>query len=751
MLKKITISIILIELFYTLIFANSIPYVHNSMIFDLNSSPSALFFNRGLSNYMEINFDDTNITGFEIDQAFSKFFGFTYAYEKNIPNTLGYFKWGSPVFYYKNSFLGASFNLHADKNYNYLPWISISFTKVFPNFIFNFTYKNIGNLNNPVEKEAINGQLAYINKGLQLQAFFEREFLINKNSYGLFFDLRLKSGLNAFASYDIENDFFSMGMRISLSNTSILANYEKNTKNNYTIGLMNSTKKRTNLFHSLKKLSISISGDYNFFTSNTIFKKRSLYKLIKELNNIYDSKKTKLLSITVKENNLTFADIYQLKVILEKIRDSGTKVVIYLDQGIIPFKDYYLAVCGDLIFTHPQSSIFMGGIHSTTLYYGNFLKLLKIQTQFVRPDACIYKSAIEPFTSKKPSNVAISDKRNYMKNIFSQIENAIIINRKLEKQSLDVIINNFPIILSQEATKFKLIDGTLYEDEFKDKYLKKTRKPQYISEYTYSNKTIAIVPMEGIILPKEMASPFMGKVITPEKYKKIFEILKKKKNIKAVIIYLNSPGGDSFSSEKIYHYLLDLKDSGKKIYVYMEDVGASGGYYISAAADKIFVNPFTVTGSIGIFAGKFYTERLYNFMRIYKDTQKMGEKADFFSPYSKWSEEDIQIMKTHLDKLYDIFKERVAKGRNLNIGMVDKLAMGKIYSGTSSLKNKLCDRVITFNEALINVFNDTGQKFDYNKIATFNGKWGFLSIMRSFMTSPKILTNSNIWTLYLGD
>ncbi len=751
MLKKATILIILINLLLSVLLAENIPFNSNKMILDLNKTPSALFFNRGFSNYISLSTNNDQLVSFEIDQALSKFYGFTYVYNKDIPNSLGYLKWESPLFYYKNLFIGFSFNMHIDKNYKYLPWLTFSFVKVIPNFVFNMTYENIGDLKNPVEGENFETQLTYFNKNFQLQGFFKRVFALNKSSYGIFADISVVNGMNIFSSYDIKNNYFNFGINFDLSNFSFITNYEKGLDSNYTAGLLTTTHKQNNLFYSYKKLSIHIAGDYDFFSSNIVLKKHSLFKLIKELNIIYKSKRTKLLAVTIKENDLSYADIYQIKVLLEKIRDSGTKVVIYLDQGIIPFKDYYLATGGDIIITHPQSSIFMGGIHSTTLYYGSFLKLLRIHPQFVRPDDCIYKSAIEPYTSKKPSEPAKQDKVEYMKDIFTIIKNSILRNRRLEKQSLDTIINNFPILLSSKAKKFNLIDDTLYEDEFKEKFERKSKKVQYLSHTIYQLKSVAIVPMNGIILPKGMATPLMGKIISPQRYKKVFNDLSKRKNIKAVIIYLNSPGGDSFSSEKLYHYISKMKERGKKVYVYMEDLGASGGYYLSAAADKIFTNPFTITGSIGIFAGKFYIEKAYNFMRIYENTEKMGDKADFFSPYTKWNDEDIKIMKMHLEKLYNIFKKRVSDGRHLDMNMVGQLAKGKIYSGYSALDNKLCDRVISFNEALKDVFNDIGEKFDYERIDIYSGQCGFLNMIRSFMKTPKVLAGSNIWTLYLGD
>jgi len=256
--------------------------------------------------------------------------------------------------------------------------------------------------------------------------------------------------------------------------------------------------------------------------------------------------------------------------------------------------------------------------------------------------------------------------------------------------------------------------------------------------------------MKGTILQGGIFSPFLGDTITNKKYKNIFKYIERNKTIKAVIIYVDSPGGSAFESEKIYHSLKRLEAKGKKIYVYMDNVAASGGYYISVAAKRIYATPYTITGSIGIFFAKYYVGRFFKLLKINNDTVKIGDRSDFLNPFYRWGKEDYEIMKNHLDILYKRFKMKVANGRALKYNTVGNYARGKVYTGDQALEINLIDCILPFQDMVKEVCSENNIKYDESRIKICDFKWNIITGLIYFTKMPNI-SNYNLWMLYLGD
>lgn len=221
--------------------------------------------------------------------------------------------------------------------------------------------------------------------------------------------------------------------------------------------------------------------------------------------------------------------------------------------------------------------------------------------------------------------------------------------------------------------------------------------------YGEGREKIALVYINGIILEETPNfSPFspMNTFTNPRNFKNLLRDIEKDPDVKALVIRVNSPGGSAVASEEIYQAILDFKSTGRVVVVSMGDVVASGGYYVSAAADKIVASPATLTGSIGVIAEIINIKGLYEKLGLKSEVYKSGEYKDILSPARERTEEEKAMLKEILDTTYELFLNRVSIGRDLNSIDVRKLAEGKIYSGKKAKELGLVDQLGGLEEAV---------------------------------------------------
>ena len=396
---------------------------------------------------------------------------------------------------------------------------------------------------------------------------------------------------------------------------------------------------------------------------------------------------------------------------------------IYAYGDVFTQKGYFLASVADSIFLNPVGALEFKGLASEVLYYKDFQDKYGFKMEVVRHGK--YKSAVEPFLENEMSAENKFQIHTLLNDIWSTLREEISISRDLLPETLDGIVSSNKIAISEDAVSSKLIDGLAYEDVFDEKI--KTRLGLDIDEklkkvsinsvnstkesYDASIKDrIAVVFAKGPILYGEGSESIIAQGIFVE----TLEELSKDDWIKAVVLRVDSPGGSALTSELIWRTIEKLKKS-KPVIVSMGNVAASGGYYIAAGADHIFADPLSITGSIGVFATLPNVKGFLDDIGIQAQSVETHPNALGYSPFQTLNKSYEQQMISGIENIYDIFKERVIKGRELSPEAVENLAQGRVWSGKQALKLGLIDDLGDLQDAITLAANDLDIE-DYNVI-----------------------------------
>ena len=428
----------------------------------------------------------------------------------------------------------------------------------------------------------------------------------------------------------------------------------------------------------------------------------ALNKIINAIENAKTD--TNIKGISIKTNAVN-AGVSQTQAIRNKIEDfkkSGKFVYAYND--VYSQKNYYLSSVADSIFLNPVGAIDFKGLATEILYYKDFEDKYGIQMEVIRHGK--YKSAVEPYLTNKMSEANREQTTSFLKSIWSEITNDISKSRNLSSEQVNLIADNSlgrnPIL----AKSNNLIDGIIYEDEYKEKIaLNSDKKTNTISLQDYINSgkgkisstakdKIAVIYAQGEIMYAKGNENIIGQGITNKAIRKARE----DKNIKAIVLRVNSPGGSALASELIWREL-ELTKKVKPLVVSMGDVAASGGYYIACNANKIIAEPTTITGSIGVFGA------IPNFNKLAKNIginaeQVATNSSPNYSPFEPMDKKFYDVTKEGVEQTYTTFVNRVATGRNMTFEQVNEIAQGRVWTGKEALINGLVDKLGSLNDAV---------------------------------------------------
>lgn len=391
------------------------------------------------------------------------------------------------------------------------------------------------------------------------------------------------------------------------------------------------------------------------------------------------------------------ASIKEIRDELLAFKESGKFIVSYSEyysEG-----GYYLSSAADEIYLNPQGMLEMNGLAAEGIFLKGFFEKIGVKPQVFRVGD--FKSAVEPFILDKMSDESRLQTQSYLDEMNRVIIESIAQTRGIDLDQVAEISNKMLIKTPKDALTYKFIDGLWYDDQvmgqLRDKLgLEEDAKINTInitnlnqvtpSKNRLSRNRIAVLIAEGNIVggSDEMS-------ISSDLFLRDIRKLKKDKDIKAVILRINSPGGSALASEVMWRELSELSKE-KPLIASMSDVAASGGYYIAAAADTIFAQPNTLTGSIGIFGLWFNAKELLNEkLGITTDVVKTGEFSDFPSAFRQMRSDEEAIYQTIVEEGYDTFLSRVAEGRNMSREEVMQVASGRVWSGHQALDNGLVD------------------------------------------------------------
>lgn len=416
------------------------------------------------------------------------------------------------------------------------------------------------------------------------------------------------------------------------------------------------------------------------------------------------------------------AGLKELRDALAKFKESGKFIIsygeMYTEGG------YYLSSVADEIYLNPSGMMEFNGFSSEIIFLKGAFKKLEIEPVVFRVGE--FKSAVEPFLLEKMSDENRLQTETFLNDLNQVALEQISESRSIPLDRLKEINNQMLVRKVQDAKDLQLIDGAWYEDQvismMKEKLgleeddsiptINVTRMNSATkSKNRLSKNRIAVIIAEGDIMGGETEG-----TIGSDQFKEEIKKARKNKDIKAIVLRINSPGGSALASEVMWRELEEASKE-KPVIASMGEVAASGGYYLAAAADTIVAQPNTITGSIGIFALWFNAQGLLNNkLGITTDVAKTGELSDFLSPTRKLSDLEKSIFQNQVEEGYDIFLNRVALGRNMSVEEVKAVASGRVWSGVQAKEKGLVDILGGLEDAIKIAAEKAGIADDYRVV-----------------------------------
>ena len=399
------------------------------------------------------------------------------------------------------------------------------------------------------------------------------------------------------------------------------------------------------------------------------------------------------------------ASIEEIRNALVKFRQTGKFVVAYGDN--YSQADYYISSVADKVILNPRGMVDWHGMASQTIYLKDLLDQLGIEMEVFKVGT--YKSAVEPYTSTKMSDENREQITAYITSIWNNMVDGVSLSRNISAEQLNEYADRYIAFEGAEASlEAGLVDTLLYMDGTKA-YLKQLmevdeddrlailsidemKNLQKNVPLDKSGNIIAIYYAEGQIVDAPSEGNFSGTPeIVGEKVAMDLSKLRDDETVKAVILRVNSPGGSAFASEQIWNEVVRLKEK-KPVIVSMGGYAASGGYYISCAADTIIAQPNTITGSIGIFGMFPNPHKLINDkLKLNIETVKTNRLADFGSMSRPFNTEERAVMQRYINEGYDLFVKRCADGRGMSTKDIEAVAQGRVWTGEMAMERGLVD------------------------------------------------------------
>ncbi|MGL4227057.1 MAG: signal peptide peptidase SppA [Tannerellaceae bacterium] len=440
------------------------------------------------------------------------------------------------------------------------------------------------------------------------------------------------------------------------------------------------------------------------------------------------------------------ASVESLRRALADFKESNKFIIAYGDT--YTRNAFYLASMADKVYMNPQGSLQLEGIASSNMFYTGLLNKLGVQMQVFKVGT--YKGAVEPFVLEKLSEANREQILSYSTNIWDYVIEGIASDREINPQIIVDYANTGSFMGPQNiAVEAGLVDELLYRPEVEDMIkmmagqtdntLKtiSVAKAKLIkqSEKTYPDK-IAILYAEGEIVEKTSENPLDNTSAITTDYVNELIKLKNDESIKAVVFRVNSPGGSAYVSEQIWRQVEELKKV-KPIVVSMGDMAASGGYYISCAANKIIAEHNTLTGSIGIFGMFPDVQGLLDKVGITTDVVKTNTFSDFGDMSRPMNEAEKVILQSYINRGYDLFTTRVAEGRGKTMDEVNQIAQGRVWTGSQALGIGLVDDLGGIDKAVEEAAK-LANLTNYNTTTVNTAKDFFMQFMDKSMESIKL-------------
>ena len=463
--------------------------------------------------------------------------------------------------------------------------------------------------------------------------------------------------------------------------------------------------------HTVLKIDVAQLHDvvsvnpFDSFSSSTATQPVSLSQAIRAIADAKNNPNIEALYLNVEGVDAGMASVDELRLALQDFKASHKPIIAYGDS--YSQKAYYLASVANQIYLNPLGSIELIGIASGEMMYKDALDKVGIKMEVFKVGT--FKSAVEPYILNKISDANKLQKQEYIDGLWSSILQGVSTERKINADSLNAEVNKgLAFVNSDKYVQTKLVDKLLYRDQIDSVFaaqlkVKKselkmvnlsTLAAQQTDDIEVKDGVVQVIYAEGEITQANI-SPFAAGASTigaglGDKLREAAE----DDDVKAVVLRMNSPGGDAFLSEQLWHAVKQLR-SKKPVVVSMGDYAASGGYYISSAANRIVAQPNTLTGSIGIFGLFPNFSELVQKVGVNVEVVKTNDFADLTisMPYKPLTNEQRALIQRHVERGYDIFLSRVAEGRHMTKAQVDSVGQGRVWLGRKAQTLGLVDKL----------------------------------------------------------
>ena len=463
--------------------------------------------------------------------------------------------------------------------------------------------------------------------------------------------------------------------------------------------------------HTVLKIDVAQLHDvvsvnpFDSFSSSTATQPISLTQAIRAIADAKNNPNIEALYLNVEGVEAGMASVDELRLALQDFKASHKPIIAYGDS--YSQKAYYLASVANQIYLNPLGSIELIGIASGEMMYKDALDKVGIKMEVFKVGT--FKSAVEPYILNKISDANKLQKQEYIDGLWSSILQGVSTERKINADSLNAEVNKgLAFVNSDKYVQTKLVDKLLYRDQIDSVFaaqlkVKKSElkminlsalAAQQTDDIEVKDGVVQVIYAEGEITQANI-SPFAAGASTigaglGDKLREAAE----DDDVKAVVLRMNSPGGDAFLSEQLWHAVKQLR-SKKPVVVSMGDYAASGGYYISSAANRIVAQPNTLTGSIGIFGLFPNFSELVQKVGVNVEVVKTNDFADLTisMPYKPLTNEQRALIQRHVERGYDIFLSRVAEGRHMTKAQVDSVGQGRVWLGRKAQTLGLVDKL----------------------------------------------------------
>ncbi|HEY0991089.1 MAG TPA: signal peptide peptidase SppA, partial [Kofleriaceae bacterium] len=430
---------------------------------------------------------------------------------------------------------------------------------------------------------------------------------------------------------------------------------------------------------------------------------RQLTALVARLRAIARDPTAKAVVVTFDGPNAGWATIEELRDELVRVRGAGKKVFAYMVSGT--GRDYYIASAAHKIYVDPAGGLRLVGMAGTTMYFRGTFEQFGVQPQFEK--IAEYKSAPEQFTETGPTAIAAQMRNELYDSLWDRWVQTVADARHLTRDAVLALVDAGPYSAGDLAADAKLVDAVAGPEKISQLVTSElgailpVTSPAIERPERWERPGVAVVYVDGDITDgKSQTVPMLGQTLAGGET--LIEALTAARNdprIGAIVLRIDSPGGSALASELISREVFSTRGV-KPIICSLSDLAASGGYFVAAGCDVIFAEPMTITGSIGIFYGKFDIGGLAHKLGVTTDTFKRGKRADLESMFRPYTDDERAVLKDKLRYMYGRFVAAVSEGRGITKDDVDAIGRGHVWSGAQAMPIKLIDKFGGLGDAL---------------------------------------------------